>query len=98
MAATTKNTLWSFDEVQTLLHLVADEKIQRELDVATRNNAWTRQRRPASLEDATFLLTLCSLLESVVSLSIVKPTSNKETYFILTFMFDNPCFYGAPKS
>ena len=50
-----------------------------------------------SLHDK-FLLTLCYLLESVVSLSVLKLTSNKEVYFILTFMFDNPCFYGAPKA
>ena len=31
------STPWSFVEVQTFLHLVADEKIQRELDGAARN-------------------------------------------------------------
>jgi len=70
-------------------------------------------RRPASvgreggLDSATALLlslhgksllTLCYLLESVVSLSIIKLTSNKQVYFILTFKFYNPCFYGSPKS
>jgi len=34
--AAKKTTLWSFDEVQTFLHLVADEKIQREFDGETR--------------------------------------------------------------
>ncbi|KAL3047027.1 hypothetical protein OYC64_021284 [Pagothenia borchgrevinki] len=32
-----KSTPWSIDEVTTFLHLIADDKIQRELDGATRN-------------------------------------------------------------
>ena len=35
--ATQKNTPWSNEEVQTFLCLVAEERIQRELDGATRN-------------------------------------------------------------
>jgi len=35
--ATWKNTAWSNEEVQTFLCLVAEERIQRELDRATRN-------------------------------------------------------------
>ncbi|KAG1971535.1 hypothetical protein F2P79_000023 [Pimephales promelas] len=34
---TWKNTAWSNEEVQTFLCLVAEERIQRELDRATRN-------------------------------------------------------------
>ncbi|KAL3056679.1 hypothetical protein OYC64_019207 [Pagothenia borchgrevinki] len=32
-----KSTPWSVDEVTTFLHLIADDKIQRELDGTTRN-------------------------------------------------------------
>ena len=32
-----KSTPWSIDEVTTFLHLIADDKIQRELDGTTRN-------------------------------------------------------------
>ena len=164
-----KSTPWSVEEVTTFLHLIAADKIQRELDGTTRNlkvfqevSALLSERgfsrtflqcretliklkseyrlvkdnngtsgagrknwkwfdlldaiyghRPANvgseggLDSATalleslhgkLLLTLCYLLESVVSLYILKLTSNKEVYFILTFMFDNPCFYGAPNT
>jgi len=165
----TKSTPWSVDEVTTFLHLIADDKIQRELDGTTRNlkvfkevsallsvRGYSRTfqqcrdklkklkseyraikdhngrsgsdrrswkwfdlmddiygHRPSSvgreggLDSATALLeslhgksllTLCYLLENVVSLSIIKLTSNKQVYFILTFKFYNPCLYGSPKS
>ena len=37
MTASNKSTQWSIAEVQTLLCLVAEDKIQKELDGATRN-------------------------------------------------------------
>ena len=50
--------------------------------------------RPANVGSEGGLDSATALLESLQGTL----TSNKEVYFILTLMFDNPCFYGAPKS
>ena len=76
-----KSTPWSIDEVTTFLHLIGDDKIQWELDGTTRNlNVFQEVSALLSLHGKS-LLTLCYLLESVVSLSILKLTSNKQVFY-----------------
>ncbi|XP_034082011.1 uncharacterized protein LOC117552546 [Gymnodraco acuticeps] len=64
MATSKKSTPWSTEEVMTFLHLIGDDKIQRELDGTTRNvkvfqdvSAQMSERgREGGLDSATALL------------------------------------------